>query len=77
MKKIFYIATIALFGLASCSKEVLNPVPSNAVSDTQIFSSVASAETALNGGIKYIGYYLTNPQKVPRGPAPGQIWNCN
>ena len=50
MKKIFYIATIALFGLASCSKEVLNPVPSNAVSDTQIFSSVASAETALNGG---------------------------
>ena len=60
MKKIFYIATIALFGLASCSKEVLNPVPSNAVSDTQIFSSVASAETALNGGIMYIGYYLTN-----------------
>ena len=60
MKKIFYIATIALFGLASCSKEVLNPVPSNAVSDTQIFSSVASAETALNGGIMYIGYYMTN-----------------
>ena len=74
MKKIFYIATIALFGLASCSKEVLNPVPSNAVSDTQIFSSVASAETALNGGIMYIGYYMTNtlgrlPRTNPGGSA--------
>ena len=60
MKKTIYIAAIALFGLFSCSKEKLNPVPSNAVSDTQIFSSVASAQTALNGGIKWIGYYLTN-----------------
>lgn len=60
MKKTIYIATIALFGLLSCSKEKLNPVPSNAVSDSQIFSSVASAQTALNGGIKWIGYYLTN-----------------
>ena len=59
MKKIFYIATIALFGLASCSKDVLNPVPSNAVSDSQIFSSVSSAQTALNGGIMYIGEYRT------------------
>ena len=60
MKKTIYIAAIALFGLFSCSKEKLNPVPSNAVSDAQIFSSVASAQTALNGGIKWIGYYLTN-----------------
>lgn len=60
MKKTLYIAAIALLGLSSCSKEKLNPVPSNAVSDEQIFSSVASAQTALNSGIMYIGYYLTN-----------------
>ena len=60
MKKTIYIAAVALVGLASCSREKLNPVPSNAVSDAQIFSSVASAQTALNGGIKWIGYYLTN-----------------
>lgn len=60
MKKTLYLAIIALFGLISCSQEKLNPVPSNAVSDTQIFSSVSSAQTALNGGIKWIGYYLTN-----------------
>ena len=60
MKKYILIAAVSLLGLISCSKDKLNPVPSNAVSDTQIFSSVSSAQTALNGGIKWIGYYLTN-----------------
>ena len=57
MKKSLYIIAIALFTLASCSKDVLSPVPSNAVSDTQIFSSVESATTALNSGMAYIGHY--------------------
>ena len=59
MKKILYIAAIALIGLSSCSKDVLSPVPSNAISDEQIFSDVASAQTALNAGVAYIGNYLT------------------
>ena len=59
MKKIIYIALISLAGLVSCSKETLNPVPSNAVSDEQIFSSVESAQTALNSGMAYIGHYLS------------------
>ena len=56
MKKIIYIALIGLT-LVSCSKDVLNPVPSDAVSDSQIFSSVESATTALNSGMAYIGHY--------------------
>jgi len=72
MKKTIYIAAIALFGLFSCSKEKLNPVPSNAVSDEQIFSSVASAQTALNGGIKFIGYYLTNTLQVIMAEVMGE-----
>jgi hypothetical protein len=59
MKKILYIAAIALIGLSSCSKDVLSPVPSNAISDEQIFSDVASAQTALNAGVAYIGNYMT------------------
>ena len=57
MKKIVYIASIALLGLFSCSKETLSPVPSNAVSDEQIFTSVEAASTALNSGMAYIGHY--------------------
>ena len=58
MKKSLYFAAIALlFGLFSCDKETLNPIPSNAVSDSQIFSSVESAQTALNGGMMFIGYW--------------------
>lgn len=59
MKKTIYIVLVALSGLLSCSKETLNPVPSNAVSDTQIFSSVESAQTALNGGFAWMGNHLT------------------
>ena len=59
MKKIIYIALISLTALVSCSRETLNPVPSNAVSDEQIFSSVESAQTALNSGMAYIGHYLS------------------
>ena len=59
MKKYIYIAAIALFGLSSCSKEVLYPVPSNAISDEQIFSDVSSAQTSLNAGVAYICHYLT------------------
>ena len=57
MKKIIYIAIISLTALVSCSKDVLNPVPSDAVSDSQIFSSVESATTALNSAMAYIGHY--------------------
>jgi len=59
MKRIIYIALISLTALVSCSKETLNPVPSNAVSDEQIFSSVEAAQTALNSGMAYIGHYLS------------------
>ena len=72
MKKILYIAVIALAGLCSCSKEVLNPIPSNAVSDEQIFSTIESAQTALNGGIKWIGYYLTNTLQVVMSEVMGE-----
>ena len=57
MKKFIYIALIGLTALVSCSKDVLNPVPSDAVSDSQIFSTVESATTALNSGRAYIGHY--------------------
>ena len=59
MKKILIsiLAVATLF--ASCSKDVLNPVPTNAVSDEQIFSSVEAATTALNSGMAYIGHYLS------------------
>ena len=59
MKKIIYLALISLTALVSCSKDVLNPVPSNAVSDTQIFSSVEAAQNALNSGMAYIGHYFS------------------
>ena len=59
MKKFIYTSLIALLGLVSCNKEVLYPVPSNAISDEQIFSDVTSAQTALNAGIAYICHYLT------------------
>ena len=59
MKKIIYIALISMTALVSCSKEVLSPVPSNAVSDEQIFSTVESAQTALNSGMAYVGHYMS------------------
>ena len=60
MKKTLYIALISLLALTtSCAEDVLNPVPSNAVSDSQIFSSVESATTALNSGMAYIGHYFS------------------
>ncbi len=59
MKKYIYVAVIALFGLTSCNKDVLSPVPSNAISDEQIFSDVESAQTALNAGMAYICDYRT------------------
>lgn len=59
MKKIIFIALISLTALVSCSKDVLNPVPSNAVSDTQIFSNVESATNALNSGMAFIGHYYS------------------
>ena len=57
MKKTLYIAAIVVLGAVSCSKETLNPVPSNAVTDSQIFTDVESATTALNSGMAYIGHY--------------------
>ena len=59
MKKYIFIALISLAALVSCSKETLNPEPSNAVSDEQIFSSVESARTALNSGMSFIGSYIS------------------
>ena len=60
MKKTLYIALISVLALTtSCAEDVLNPVPSNAVSDSQIFSSVESATTALNSGMAYIGHYFS------------------
>lgn len=64
MKKTLYIAFITLFGLLSCAKDPLNPVPSNAVSDQQMFTSVESAQYALNGGMTNIGYYLSNSLEI-------------
>lgn len=57
MKKTLYIASIVVLGIVSCSKETLYPVPSNAVTDSQIFTDVESATTALNSGMAYIGHY--------------------
>ena len=57
MKKTIYIALAAL-ALVSCAKEKLYPVPSNAVSDEQIFSSVEAAQNALNSGMAYVRHYF-------------------
>jgi len=59
MKK-YIIALVAIAGiLTGCSKDYLNPQPSNAVSDDQIFSEVEYAETALNSAYAYVGHYLS------------------
>ena len=56
MKKTIIIA-LAAAALVSCAKEKLNPVPSNAVSDEQTFSSVEAAKNALNSGMSYVRSY--------------------
>ena len=72
MKKTLYIVAVVLIGLSSCSREKLSPIPSNAVSDEQIFSSVASAQTALNGGIMNIGYFQSNTLQVIMSEVMGE-----
>ena len=56
MKKTIIIA-LAAAALVSCAKEKLNPFPSNAVLDEQIFSSVETAKNALNSGMAYVAHY--------------------
>ena len=72
MKKFIYIALISLAALVACSKETLHPVPSNAISDTQIFSSVESAKTALNAGIQYICYGSSFPYYLVMSDTMGE-----
>ena len=60
MKNKIFLAIIALSGVfASCNKDVLNPLPTNAVSDEQIFTDAASAQTALNSAYSLIGSYVS------------------
>lgn len=60
MKKNILIAIISFSVLLTgCSKDFLNPLPSNAVADEQIFSEVEYAETALNSAYAYIGHYFS------------------
>ncbi len=48
---------IAIFITSSCAKDFLTPLPTDSVSDEQIFSSVDAAQTALNAAHRYIGHY--------------------
>lgn len=51
MKKIFssIILTVSLLMAAGCGEDYLERVPTNSVTDEDLFSTVAGAETALNG----------------------------
>ena len=60
MKKYIIWMVIAIVGVTSCSKDYLNPLPTNSVSDEQIFSSVAAAQTALNAAHRFIGSYTNH-----------------
>ncbi|MBQ7708485.1 MAG: RagB/SusD family nutrient uptake outer membrane protein [Bacteroidales bacterium] len=72
MKKTLYITFIALFGLVSCAKDPLNPVPSDSLTNQQMFTSVESAQYALNGGMTNIGYYLCNTLQVIMAEVMGE-----
>jgi starch-binding outer membrane protein, SusD/RagB family len=54
--KIYLSLLIALFLGVSCNKD-LTQLPTDSVSDEQIFSSVDAAQTALNAGHRSIGHY--------------------
>ena len=60
MKKYILWMVITIVGFTSCSKDYLNPLPTNSVSDEQIFSSVSAAQTALNAAHRYIGSYTNH-----------------
>lgn len=60
MKRYILTAVIVLAGLlCSCSDEYLNPLPTDSVSDEQIFSSVDAAQTALNAAFRFTGRHLS------------------
>src|SRR5574344_889917 len=54
--KIYISLLLSIFILTSCNKS-LNQLPTDSVSDEQIFSSVDAAQTALNAGHRSIGHY--------------------
>lgn len=60
MKKTIIIALVAITSvLASCSKDILNPQPQNSVTDDVLFTSVETAQTAINAAYSYVGGYLS------------------
>lgn len=48
---------ILLFSIGVSCSEKLSPLPTDSVSDEQMFSSIEAAQTALNGAHRYIGHY--------------------
>jgi starch-binding outer membrane protein, SusD/RagB family len=63
MKKIL-IAAIALIFMASCKKEFLDANPTNAVAETDAFTTVANGETVINGIYRYL-YSRFDNQNTP------------
>ena len=63
MKKII-IAVSALMFLASCKKEFLDASPTNAVAETDAFTTVANGETVMNGIYRYL-YSRFDNQNTP------------
>jgi starch-binding outer membrane protein, SusD/RagB family len=53
MKKIL-IATIALLSLASCKKEFLDTSPTDALAETNVFTTTANGEAVMNGIYRYL-----------------------
>lgn len=63
MKKIL-IAALALIFLASCKKEFLDASPTDAVSETNVFTTVTNGETVINGIYRYL-YSRFDNQNTP------------
>ena len=76
MKKIFLIAAVALAGFMTSCSDFLNPLPTNAVSDEQIFSDVDAAQTALNTAFRFAGRHVSHTLDYISSDLMGEIAAC-
>ena len=76
MKKIFLITAVVLAGILSSCSDFLSPLPTNAVSDEQIFSDVDAANTALNAAYRFAGRHVSHTLDYISTDLMGEIATC-
>lgn len=69
---IYILLIVAFLGITSCSDDFLNPLPTDSVSDEQIFSSVEAAQTALNAAHRNIGRHTNHTLAYIMGDVMGE-----